>query len=192
MGIQTRRIDRLGMTSPVVGLLVALVVLSSIGFWFENHAGALPSPAQPPLMVVIHQQGSDITFEAYENVGTLWSRPGALRAISTLLVTTRRDQMGATPLWQIETPMPVEGPIRYGRVPVGFTQMMPGRGSPPALEPNQRYVVTVRGPAGGGRTSFTIDGDGATGPRSAEPRRRIESGGLLSRRGLGGLAGEAT
>ena len=191
MEIRTRRIDGLGMTSPVVGLLVALVVLASIGFWFDNRAGALPSPAQPPLMVVIRQQGGDVTFEAYENVGTLWSRPGGLQSISTLLVTTRRDQMGATPLWQIETSVPAQGPIRYGRVPEGFTQMMPGHGAPPALQPNQRYVVTVRGPAGGGRTAFTID-DAAASLRAARPRRRIEPGGLLSRRWRDGALGEAT
>jgi hypothetical protein len=157
MGSRTRRLDHVGLPAPVVGLLVGLLSVTLIAFWFENHGGALPSPAQPPLMVVTEQRGSDVTFEAHENIGTLWSKPGAPRAVWTLLVTTRRDQTGETALWQIETATPWPDAITYGRLPEGFTQVMPGRGAPPALQPNEHYVVSVRGPAGGGRTGFTFE-----------------------------------
>ena len=83
-------------------------------------------------MVVTEQRGSDVAFEAHENIGTLWSKPGAPRAVWTLPVTTRRDQTSETALWQIET-------------------------APPALQPNEHYIVSVRGPAGGGRTGFTFE-----------------------------------
>jgi len=107
-------------------------------------------------MVVIRQPGDGVTFEAHEHIGTLWSKPGAPRAIWNLLVTTRRDQTGETALWQIETATRWQDPITYGRVPEGFIQRMPGRGAPPALQPNETYVVSVRAPAGPGRTPFDL------------------------------------
>jgi hypothetical protein len=107
-------------------------------------------------MVVIRQPGDDVTFEAHETIGTLWSKPGAPRAIWTLLVTTRRDQTGETALWQIETAKRWQDPITYGRVPEGFIQWMPGRGLLPALQSNETYVVSVPGPAGPGRTRFDL------------------------------------
>jgi hypothetical protein len=155
MKSRTRRRLHLNLAAPVVGLLGGLLGLTLVAFWFEDHAGALPSPAQPPLMVVARQQGRDVTFEVYENVGALWAKPGAPRAISALLVTTRRDQTGAFVLWQIETATPRQEPIIYGRVPEDFIQMMPGRGAPPTLQPNEHYVVSVLGPAGPGRSRFT-------------------------------------
>jgi hypothetical protein len=85
-------------------------------------------------MVVIRPPGDGVTFEAHEHIGTLWSKPGAPRAIWTLLVTTRRDQTGETALWQIETATRWQDPITYGRVPEGF---IPGRGAPPALQPKE-------------------------------------------------------
>jgi hypothetical protein len=156
MRSRTRRTVRRDTAAPVWALLGGLLGLTLIAFWFENHTGRLPSPAQPPLMVVIRQPGDDVTFEAHENIGTLWSKPGAPRAIWTLLVTTRRDQTGETALWQIETATRWQDPITYGRVPEGFIQRMPGRGAPPALQPNETYVVSVRGPAGPGRTPFDL------------------------------------
>jgi hypothetical protein len=156
MRSRTRRTVRRDTGAPVWALLGGLLGLTLIAFWFENHTGRLSSPAQPPLTVVTRHRGGDVTFEVYENVGTLWSKPGAPRGIWALLVTTRRDQTGAIALWQIETPTPRREPITYGRVPEGFIQMMPGRGAPPALQPNEHYVVSVRGPAGPGRTRFDL------------------------------------
>ena len=117
MRSRTRRTVRRDTAAPVRTLLGGLLGLTLIAFWFENHTGRLPSPAQPPLMVVIPQPGDGVTFEAHEHTGTLWSKPGGPRAIWTLLVTTRRDQTGETALWQIETATRWQDPITYGRVP---------------------------------------------------------------------------
>jgi hypothetical protein len=162
MRSHTRRSHHVSLAAPVWGLLGGLLSMTLIAFWFENHVGTLPSPSQPPLMVVIQQRGGDVTFEVHEALGSLWSTPGAPRAIWTLLVTTRRDQTGETPLWQIETATRWQDPITYGRLPEGFTQMMPGRGAPPALQPDEDYIVSVRGPAGGGQTGFTFQPRGTT------------------------------
>jgi hypothetical protein len=173
-----RQTFQLNLSAPVVGLLGGLLGLTLIALWFEHHAGALPNPSQPPLMVAVRQRGGDVTFEVYENVGTLWSKPGASRSISTLLVTTRRDQTGATALWQIEAPTPRQEPITYGRVPEGFLQMMPGRGVPPALQPNEHYVVSVLGPAGPGRAPFNVRTTGI-GPQVQRSMAMVAAGGLL-------------
>ena len=162
MGSRTRRSRPVSLAAPVWGLLGGLLSVTLIAFWFEHHVGMLPSPSRPPLMIVIQQQGGDVTFEAHEALGTLWSTPDARRAIWTLLVTTRQDQTGETPVWQIETATRWQDPITYGRLPEGFTQMMPGQGAPPALQPNEHYIVSVRGPAGGGRTGFTFTPRGTT------------------------------
>jgi len=111
MRSRTRRTVRRDTAAPVWALLGGLLGLTLIAFWFGNHTGRLPSPARPPLMVVIRQPGDDVTFEAHETIGTLWSKPGAPRAIWTLLVTTRRDQTGETALWQIETATRWQDPI---------------------------------------------------------------------------------
>jgi len=178
MGFRMRQTFQLNLSAPVVGLLGGLLGLTLIALWFEHHAGVLPNPSQPPLMVAVRQRGGDVTFEVYENVGTLWSKPGASRSISTLLVTTRRDQTGATALWQIEAPTPRQEPITYGRVPEGFLQMMPGRGVPPALQPNEHYVVSVLGPAGPGRAPFNVRTTGI-GPRVQRSLAMVAAGGLL-------------
>lgn len=146
MRSRTRRTVRRETAAPVRTLLGGLLGLTLIAFWFENHPGRLPSPAQPLLMVVIRQPSDDVTFEAHEHISTLWSKPGAPRAIWAMLVTTRRDQTGETALWQIETATRWQDPITYGRVPEGFIQRMPGRGAPPALQPNETYVVSTAAP----------------------------------------------
>jgi hypothetical protein len=187
MGSRTRRSDHVSLSAPVVRLLVGLLSVTLIAFWFESHEGVLPNPGQAPLMLVIEQRGRDVTFTVHENVGTLWSKPGAPRAIWTLLVTARRDQTGTTALWQIETSLPWQHPITYGRLPEGFTQMMPGRGAPPTLRPNEHYVVSVRGPAGGGRTGFTFEPPGTTSLDVPQHRWRDATSDLRLRRMLGTL-----
>ena len=156
MRSRARPSDSIILASPVVALLAALVGMAAIAFWFEDHTGSRLSPSQLGLTVVAQDQDGLITFEAHANVGTLWSRPGAARAISTLLVTTWRTQTGETALWQIEGSPPQQGPITYGRVPAGFVQMLPGSGEPPSLRPDEDYVVVVRGPGGTGRTGFSV------------------------------------
>jgi len=144
------------LTGPVVALLVALVGITAAAFWFEHPAGALSGPSQAGLAVVVRHHEGQITFETYANVGTLWARPGAARAISTLLVTTWRTQTGETAVWQIEAPTPQQEPVSYGHVPPSFVQMLPGAGGPPALRPDEDYVVAVHGPGGTGRTRFSV------------------------------------
>ncbi len=156
MQSRMRRPVPLRPAGPVVALLGALLGIAAIAFWFEHHAGAFSGPSQFGLTVVARHEDGQIRFATYANVGTLWARPGAARAISTLLVTTWRTQTGETALWQIEAPTPQQNPVIYGRVPAGFVQMMPGTGGPPALRPDEDYVVAVRGPGGIGRTRFSV------------------------------------
>lgn len=147
---RTYRLD-----TAVLGLVAVLLGIALLIFWLDRHAGAFPNRSQA-LIVVTRQASGQVTFEVYENIGILWSKPGAARAISTLLVTTRRDRMGATALWQVETLTPQQGPITYGRVTEGFVQMIPGTGAPPALRADDAYNVTVLGPGGTGRAHFTL------------------------------------
>ena len=139
------------MLTPVVGVLGVLLGLTLLAFWFDQRASVSLASRADALMVVIRQEGDQVTFEAHENVGRLWSTPGVTRAVSTLLVTTRGDA-----LWQVETVTPHAGPITYGRVPEGFVQMMPGTGPPPALRVDEEYDVSVVGPGGTGGARFTL------------------------------------
>jgi hypothetical protein len=138
-----------------LGLLGMLLGLTLVAFWVDRRASISVSRSDA-LMVVIRQEGDQVTFEAHEGVGRLWSTPGVTRAVSTLLVTTRRDQRGESALWQVEAVTPHTGPITYGRVPEGFAQMIPGTGPPPALRVDDKYDVLVVGPAGRGLTRFNF------------------------------------
>jgi hypothetical protein len=144
------------MRVPIVGVLGALLGLTLLAFWFDQLTSISLASRADALMVVIRQAGDQVTFEAHENVGRLWSTPGVTRSISTLLVTTRRDQTGETALWQVETEAPHVGPITYGQVPAGFVQMIPGTGPPPDLRADDEYHVSVLGPGGTGRARFTL------------------------------------
>jgi hypothetical protein len=138
---------------PVLGVVAGFFGLAVIAFGFDLRASARRSDA---LTVVTRQGEGHVTFEAYENIGTLWSTPGAARAISTLLVTIRRDQTGATALWQVETVSPQRTPITYGRVPEGFVQMIPRAGAAPTLRADEEYSVSVLGPGGTGHARFHL------------------------------------
>ncbi len=144
--------DSIILTDAVVVLLGVLVGIAAIAFWFEHPAGQ----HRAGLAVVARHQDGQITFETYANVGTFWVTPGAARPISMLLVTAWRTQTGETALWQIEAPTPQHDRVTYGHVPARFAQMMPGTGGPPALRPDDDYVVAVRGPGGIGQTRFSI------------------------------------
>jgi hypothetical protein len=146
---RTRPVD--SIPTPVVGLLGALLGLTLLAFWFDQHASVSVAHRADPLVVVIRHEGDQVTFEAYEHGGRLWSAPGVARPVSTLLVTAHGDA-----LWQVETVTPQVGPITYGRVPEGFVQMIPGTGPPPALQAAEEYGVSVVGPAGTGRARFTF------------------------------------
>jgi hypothetical protein len=138
--------------TPVVGLLGVLLGLTLWAFWFDQHVSLSVASRADALMVVIRHEGDQVTFEAHENVGRLWSTPGVTRAVSTLLVTIHGDA-----LWKVERAMtPHVGPITYGRVPEGFVQMIPGTGPPPALRADDEYNVSVFGPSGAGRARFTL------------------------------------
>lgn len=156
MRSRTTRTSPGGMLTPVVGVLGVLLGLALLAFWFDQRASISLASRADALMVVIREEGDQVTFEAYDNVGRLWSTPGVTRAVSTVLVTIRRDQTGETALWQVETVTPHAGPIAYGRVPEGFVQMKPGTGPPPALRADDEYNVTVLGPGGTGRARFTL------------------------------------
>lgn len=145
----------LDIPPQVVGLLGLLGGLTLLAFWFDQRASISLAGRADRLMVVIRQEGDQVRFEAHEDVGRFWSIPGVIRAVSTLLVTTRRDQTGETALWQVETAVtPRSGPITYGRVPEGFVQMIPGTGPPPALRADDEHHVSVFGPGGTGRVRF--------------------------------------
>jgi hypothetical protein len=138
--------------TTVVGLLGVLLALTLLAFWFDQHLSVSVAGRADALMVVIRQEGDQVTFEAHENVGRLWSAPGVTRAVSALLVTIHGDA-----LWKVERAMtPHVGPITYGRVPEGFVQMIPGTGPPPALRADDEYNVSVFGPSGAGRARFTL------------------------------------
>jgi hypothetical protein len=141
------------IATPVVGLLGVLLGLTLLAFWFDQHVSVSVGSRAGALMVVIRHEGDQLTFEAYENVGRLWSTPGVTRAVSTLLLVTIHGDA----LWKVERAMtPHVGPISYGRVPEGFVQMIPGTGPPPALRADDEYNVSVFGPSGAGRARFTL------------------------------------
>ncbi len=141
------------MPAPVVGLVGMLLGLTQVGLAFEIRA----SPSRSFGLTVVTQQGSGgVACEAYENVGKFWTKPGAARTISKLLVSTRGHQVGATVLRQIETETPQRGPVIYGNPPEGFVQMVPGTGAAPALRPDEEYAVSVLGPGRAGRGRFSL------------------------------------
>jgi hypothetical protein len=61
-------------------------------------------------------------------------------------------------LWQIDSVGISETPsgITYGVVPPGFKQVIPKSGSPPPLEPNNKYAYHFVGNCGFGRGGFII------------------------------------
>ena len=61
-------------------------------------------------------------------------------------------------LWQIDSVGISETPsgITYGVVPPGFRQVIPKSGSPPPLEPNNKYVYHVVGNCGFGHSVLII------------------------------------
>jgi hypothetical protein len=140
------------MPMPVVGLLGVLLGLTLLAFWYDQRASVSLASRPDGLMVVIRQEGDQVTFEAHKNVGRLWSTPGVTQSVSTLLVSIHGDA-----LWKVERAMtPHVGPITYGRVPEGFVQMIPGTGPPPALRGDDEYNVSVFAPSGAGRARFTL------------------------------------
>ena len=140
------------MPTPVVGLLGVLLGLTLLAFWYDGRASVSVAGRPDELLVVIRQEGDQVTFEAHENVGRLWSTPGVTQSVSTLLVSIHGDA-----LWKVERAMtPHVGPISYGRVPEGFVQMIPGTGPPPALRADDEYNVSVFGLSGAGRARFTL------------------------------------
>jgi hypothetical protein len=153
MRSRTLRRSMGGMPTPVVSLLGVLLGLTLLAFWYDQRASVSLASRPDGLMVVIRQEGDQVTFEAHENVGgRLWSTPGVTQSVSTLLVSIHGDA-----LWKVERAMtPHVGPITYGRVPEGFVQMIPGSGPPPALRGDDEYNVSVFGPSGAGRARFTL------------------------------------
>jgi hypothetical protein len=76
-----------GMPTPVVGLLGVLLGLTLLAFWYDQRASVSVASRPDGLMVVIRQEGDQVTFEARENVSRLWSTPGVAQSVSTLLVS---------------------------------------------------------------------------------------------------------
>jgi len=67
-------------------------------------------------------------------------------------------------LWEIDSVGISETPlgIKYGVVPPGFRQVIPKSGSPPPLEPDNKYAYHFVGSCGFGRGGFIIH-DGKVG-----------------------------
>jgi hypothetical protein len=88
MRFRTTRTSSGDLPTPVVGLLGVLLGLTLLAFWFDQHVSVSVASRADALMVVIRHEGDQVTFEAHENVGRLWSTPGVTRAVSTLLLVT--------------------------------------------------------------------------------------------------------